>query len=277
MTSVIDTATPPLVDFRGATLTIGDRTLWSGLDLTIGRGEFVAILGPNGAGKTTLLKALLGLMRLSGGSVTVAGKRPSRGSSDVGYVPQQKIFDPDLGLRGRDLVALGADGHRFGAPWSKRAVRRAADEVIRAVGAQEYADAPIGRLSGGEQQRLRIAQALMSDPQVLLCDEPLTSLDLRHQEGVLDLLDRRRRESGTAIVMVTHEINPILPFVDRIVYLVGGKWAVGTPDEVLTTERLSQLYGSPVDVLRVRGRVIVVGGGESPELSHHCGPEAVSA
>ena len=271
------TAARTLVDFRNATLTIGGRTLGSGLDLTIERGEFVAILGPNGAGKTTLLKALLGLTRLSGGSVTVVGKQPSRGRSDVGYVPQQKIFDAELGLRGRDLVALGADGHRFGVPWTKREVRQAADRLIAAVGAQAYADAPIGKLSGGEQQRLRIAQALMSNPQVLLCDEPLTSLDLRHQEGVLDLLDRRRRDFGTAVVMVTHEINPILPFVDRIVYLVGGRWAVGTPDEVLTTERLSQLYGSPVDVLRVRGRVIVVGGGETPEQSHHCGPEAVSA
>jgi len=276
MTSVTDTQAPPLVDFRGATLTIGDRILWDGLDLSIARGEFVAILGPNGAGKTTLLRTLLGQLRLSAGSVTVAGRHPSRGSAEVGYVPQQKIFDPDLGLRGRDLVALGADGHRFGVPWSSRAVRRAADDMIRAVGAQAYADAPLGKLSGGEQQRLRIAQALMSDPQVLLCDEPLTSLDLRHQEGVLELLDRRRRDAGTAVVMVTHEINPILPFVDRIVYLVAGRWAVGTPDEVLTTERLSQLYGAPVDVLRVRGRVIVVGGGESPEMSHHCGPEAVA-
>lgn len=266
----------PLIEFHRATLTIGGRTLWSDLDLTIRRGEFVAILGPNGAGKTTLLKALLGLIRLSGGEVTVAGKQPSRGSSVVGYVPQQKIFDADLGLRGRDLVALGADGHRFGVPWSRRPVREAADAVITAVGAQAYADAPVGRLSGGEQQRLRIAQALMSDPEVLLCDEPLTSLDMRHQEGVLELLDRRRRSSGTAVVMVTHEINPILPFVDRIIYLVGGKWAVGTPEEVLTTERLSKLYGSPVDVLRVRGRVIVVGGGETPEQSHHCGPETVT-
>lgn len=267
----------PLIEFRDATLTIGGRTLWADLSLRIGRGEFVAILGPNGAGKTTLLKALLGLQELAGGEVTIDGQRPSRGRSEVGYVPQQKIFDADLGLRGRDLVALGADGHRFGVPWSSRAVRKATDEIIKSVGAEAYSDAPVGKLSGGEQQRLRIAQALMSDPKVLLCDEPLTSLDLRHQEGVLELLDGRRRVAGTSVVMVTHEINPILPYVDRIIYLVGGRWAVGAPDEVLTTERLSALYGAPVDVLRVRGRVIVVGGGETPELSHHCGPEAVSA
>ncbi|GAB3497700.1 metal ABC transporter ATP-binding protein [Flexivirga lutea] len=265
-----------VIAFRGATLTLGGRTLWSGLDLDIQAGEFVAILGPNGAGKTTLLRALLGLQELSGGSVTVAGRKPLRGSSDVGYIPQQKIFDGDLGLRGRDLVALGADGHRFGRPWASASVRAATDAMVQAVGASSYADAPVGKLSGGEQQRLRIAQALMSDPKVLLCDEPLTSLDLRHQEGVLELLDARRRSSRTAVVMVTHEINPILPYVDRIIYLVGGNWAVGTPDEVLTTEQLSGLYGAPVDVLRVRGRVIVVGGGETPEQSHHCGPAEVA-
>ncbi|TWE12825.1 metal ABC transporter ATP-binding protein [Rudaeicoccus suwonensis] len=267
----------PAVSFRDAKLVVGGRTLWEHLELDVLPGEFVAILGPNGTGKTSLLKALLGLLPLAGGSLTVAGREPTRGSSTVGYVPQQKIFDADLGLRGRDLVTMGVDGHRFGMPWPTRAARARVDEAIEAVGATAYANVPIGRLSGGEQQRLRIAQALISDPDVLLCDEPLTSLDLNHQEGVLDLIDRRRRASDTAILMVTHEINPILPMVDRILYLVSGNWATGTPEEVLTSERLTQLYGTPIDVLRVRGRVIVVGGGESPDKSHHCGPTEVIA
>ncbi|RNI22785.1 metal ABC transporter ATP-binding protein [Flexivirga caeni] len=265
----------PAVRFTDATLSVGGRVLWSGLDLDVQPGEFLAILGPNGTGKTTLLKALLGLQQLAGGSAQVAGQTPHRGSSQVGYVPQQKMFDADLGLRGVDLVCLGADGDRFGVPWSRKRVRAKAAELIEAVGATSYASAPIGRLSGGEQQRLRIAQALMSDPKVLLCDEPLTSLDLRHQEGVLELLDQRRRQRNTAVLMVTHEINPILPFVDRILYLAAGRFAQGTPDEVLTSERLSRLYGTPIDVLRVRGRVVVVGGGEAPEATHHCGADVV--
>lgn len=251
------------ISLRGATLHLGGRPLWAGLDLDIAAGEFLAVLGPNGAGKTSLLKVLLGLLPLTAGTALVAGAAPHRGSNLVGYVPQQKGFDGDLGARGRDLVALGAMGHRFGRLWPGRDLRRRVDTAISAVGATGYADAPIGRLSGGEQQRLRIAQALIGDPAVLLCDEPLLSLDLNHQRGVVDLLDTRRRTANTAVVMVTHEINPVLPLVDRILYLVNGRWAVGTPDEVMTGERLSDLYQTEVDVLRVRGRIIVVGASDS--------------
>jgi zinc/manganese transport system ATP-binding protein len=198
--------------------------------------------------------------------VEVAGRRPSRGSNLVGYVPQQKGFDADLGVRGRDLVAFGADGHRLGRPWSSRAVRDRVDAAISAVGASAYADRAVGLLSGGEQQRLRIAQALLGDPHVLLCDEPLLSLDLAHQREVVDLIDARRHEAHTAVVFVTHEINPVLPIVDRVLYLVGGRWAIGKPEEVMTTECLSDLYGTEVDVLRVRGRLVVVGSADSSSL-----------
>jgi zinc/manganese transport system ATP-binding protein len=237
--------------------------LWSELDFEVAPGEFVAVLGPNGAGKTSLLRVLLGLTPLSAGSVEVGGRAPHRGSNMVGYIPQQRGFDTGLGARGRDLVQLGADGHRFGRPWPDPAVRRKVAAAIAAVGASAYADAPIGRLSGGEQQRLRVAQALLGDPALLLCDEPLLSLDLNHQQAVVGLIDDRRRAAGTAVVFVTHEINPILPFVDRILYFAAGRWAAGTVDEVMTSERLSDLYGVAVDVLKVRNRLIVVGGSDS--------------
>ena len=258
-----ETSSAPAISLRGADLQLGGRQLWSGLDLDVAPGEFLAVLGPNGAGKTSLLKVLLGLLPLSAGEALVAGRPPHRGSDLVGYVPQQKGFDADLGARGRDLVALGTMGHRYGRFWPHRDVRRRVDEAIASVGATGYGNAPVGRLSGGEQQRLRIAQALISDPTVLLCDEPLLSLDLNHQRAVLELIDGRRRAARTAVVMVTHEINPVLPLVDRILYLVGGRWATGTPDEVMTGERLSDLYGTQVDVVRVRERIIVVGGSES--------------
>jgi zinc/manganese transport system ATP-binding protein len=256
---------PAAVSLRDATLRFGDRTLWGSLDLDVAPGEFIAVLGPNGAGKTSLMRVLLGLQRLTSGSVTVGGKPPRRGSGDVGYVPQQRGFDRDLPLRGRDLVRLGLDGHRWGLPLPSRQARDQVQAAIASVGAEAFADAPIGLLSGGEQQRLRIAQALMSRPEVLLCDEPLLSLDLQHQQAVTQLIEARRRELGTAVMLVTHEINPILPLIDRVLYLAGGNWAVGTPDEVMTSERLTTLYGAPVDVLRVRGRVVVVG---APEGAH---------
>lgn len=250
-----------------AALRRGDRTLWRDLSLDVAPGEFIAVLGPNGAGKSSLLKVLLGLLPLTEGTASVAGRPPRRGSSAVGYVPQQKGFDLDLGVRGRDLVALGVDGHRFG-PLRTPARRAQVEAAIAAVGATAYAGRPIGRLSGGEQQRLRIAQALVGEPAVLLCDEPLLSLDLNHQRGVVELLDGRRRDTGTAVLMVTHEINPVLPYVDRVVYIVEGRCAVGTPDEVLTSERLSALYGTRIDVLRVRGRIIVLGAEMEPHHDH---------
>ncbi len=253
------------VRLRDAELAFGARRLWGGLTLDIAPGEFLAVLGPNGSGKTSLLKVLLGLQPLSAGTVEVCGRTPRRGSDVVGYVPQQKSFDRDLPLRGRDLVRLGLDGHRYGLRRPGRRQLDRVEEVLAAVGATGYADAPIGLLSGGEQQRLRIAQALLGDPELLLCDEPLLSLDLAHQQAVSTLIDARRRLAETSVVFVTHEVNPILPLVDRVLYLVGGRWAVGTPDEVMTSESLSDLYGTEVDVLRVRGRIVVVG---APENSH---------
>jgi zinc/manganese transport system ATP-binding protein len=251
-----------VAELEGAAIRLGGRTLWEGLDLCVGAGEFVAVLGPNGAGKTTLLKVLLGLLELSAGTARVAGRPPREGRDCVGYVPQLRAFDRGLPLRGRDLVALGYDGPR-------REARDAVSAALAAVDAERYADAPIGSLSGGEQQRLRIAQALLGRPPLLLCDEPLLSLDVSYQQEVTALLDRRRHEDGTAVVFVTHEINPVLPYVDRVLYLAGGRWAIGSPAEVFTSERLSELYGATIDVVRVRDRIVVLGADGEVEACHH--------
>jgi zinc/manganese transport system ATP-binding protein len=250
----------PTVSLRAATVRLGERVLWDGLDLDIEAGEFVAVLGPNGSGKTTLMRVLLGLQPLSSGSALVAGRAPRRGSGAIGYIPQQKPLTEDLPLRGRDLVGLGLDGHRLGLGLRRRAERaRRVRQALAEVDATGYADAPVGRLSGGEQQRLRVAQALVGDPDLLLCDEPLLSLDLAHQRIVTSLIDRRRRAADTAVLFVTHEINPVLPLVDRVLYLVDGRFRIGPTDEVMTSEVLSELYRTEVDVLRVRGRLVVVG------------------
>ncbi len=256
----------PIVSLHDATMRYGDRVLFEHLDLDIAPGEFLTVLGPNGSGKTTLLHVVLGLTRLTSGRVTINGLPATRGNRTIGYVPQQRTFDPELPIRGRDLVALGVDGHRFGIPFPRRATRRIVDDAIDGVGGAAFADTPIGLLSGGEQQRLRIAHALASDPAVLLCDEPLLSLDVTQQGVVSALIDERRRRTHTAVVFVTHEINPVLDYVDRVLYLADGRWAVGRPDEVLTTNVLRSLYDSDVEVLNVHGRIIVVGAGEH---AHH--------
>jgi zinc/manganese transport system ATP-binding protein len=267
--------TQPTIQLRRSALRYGARTLWSALDVDVAPGEFLAVLGPNGSGKTSLLKVLLGLQRLSTGSVSVCGRTPQRGSV-VGYIPQQKSFDRDLPLRGSDLVRLGLDGHRWGIGLANLAARARVAEAIAAVGAGAYADAPVGLLSGGEQQRLRVAQALVGDPRLLLCDEPLLSLDLAHQQAVSALIDTRRRSAGTSVVFVSHEVNPILAMIDRVLYLVGGRWAIGTPDEVMTSARLSDLYGTEIDVLRVRNRIVVLGapdGAHADHGGHHHHPD----
>jgi zinc/manganese transport system ATP-binding protein len=258
-----------VAELRGATMRLGDRTLWADLDLSVGAGEFIAVLGPNGAGKTTLLKVLIGLLDLTAGTASVAGLAPRDGRDRIGYVPQLRAFDRELPLRGRDLVRLGFDGHRHGFARGDGTAERAVAAALEAVGASAYADAPIGRLSGGEQQRLRIAQALLAHPPLLLCDEPLLSLDPAHQQDVTALLDRRRREDGTAVVFVTHEINPVLPYVDRVLYLAAGRWAIGSAAEVFTSERLSELYGATIDVVRVRDRIVVLGADGEVETCHH--------
>lgn len=250
----------PAVSLRAARIDFGDRTLWDGLDLDVAPGEFLAVLGPNGSGKTTLIRVLLGLLPLTSGEVRIAGRTPRRGSPSIGYVPQQKALDPDLPLRGRDLVGLGLDGHRLGIGLRGRHERRRrVAAALAAVHGTGYADAPVGRLSGGEQQRLRVAQALVGDPDVLLCDEPLLSLDIAHQRVVTRLIDQRRRDHDTAVLFVTHEINPVLPLVDRVLYLVDGRFRIGPTEEVMTSTVLSELYGTDVDVLRVRDRLVVVG------------------
>ncbi|MDO9589733.1 MAG: metal ABC transporter ATP-binding protein [Microcella sp.] len=265
--STPSTLEPALVlSIRGGALGFGARALWSGLDLDVHAGEFIAVLGGNGTGKTSLLRAMLGEQRLDAGEVLVDGHPAHRGHRRIGYIPQQKIVAPGTPLRGRDLVMLGVNGQRFGPPFSTRDDRLMVDALLTAVGADSFADRPLGSLSGGEQQRLRVAQALADDPALLLCDEPLMSLDLQHQRAVSELIDRRRRLHGTAVVFVTHDINPVLSMVDRVLYLALGRFTIGTPDEVLRDDVLTRLYGTPVEVFRSRGRVIVVG---APEAEHH--------
>ncbi|WP_206055845.1 ATP-binding cassette domain-containing protein [Nocardioides sp. GY 10127] len=248
------------MEVRGATLAFHGRTLWSGLDLDVRPGEFLTVLGANGSGKSTLLKALLGVQRLGSGTIRIQGESVARGRRRVGYVPQQRLIPTGTPMRGRDLVALGVDGHRPGVRLrGRRALRARVDAALAAVDGTELARRPIGQLSGGEQQRMRVAQALVSDPALLLCDEPLGSLDLHHQQEVVSLVDQRRRSHGTPVVFVTHDVNPVLPATDRVLYLAAGSHRLGRPEEVLRSDVLSELYGTRVDVAEVAGRIVVLG------------------
>ncbi len=237
-----------VVTARDLALRFGERTLFERLCFELERGELLAVLGPNGAGKTSLLRILLGLLEPTAGTVRIDGRPPRERSGRIGYVPQQRVFERETALRGRDLVRLGLDGHRWGFGRLSPRQRDQLERALAQVGASAYADAPV---------------------------------DLAQQRAVVELLDARRRMAGTPVVFVTHDVNPLLGSIDRVLYLAGsrlspegepapggGRWAVGTPDEVLTSQTLSRLYGTDVDVLRVRGRVVVVGTPEDQHVHH---------
>ena len=262
-------ADEPVLSLRAAGLAFGERQLWRGLTLDVHAGEFLAVLGPNGTGKSSLLKTILGQQTLSSGSISFLGKPVGKGSRQIGYIPQQKLLEPGTPLRARDLVTFGVNGQRWGLPIATAAQRRRVDEVLEAVGATAYASAPVATLSGGEQQRIRVGQSIAGRPRLLLCDEPLLSLDLHHQRSVSELIDKQRRDSDTAVVFVTHDVNPILGMADRVLYLAGGRFRIGTPDEVLRSEVLSAMYDTPVEVIRSRGRIVVLGAPDGYGVHDH--------
>ncbi|HSR22096.1 MAG TPA: ABC transporter ATP-binding protein [Candidatus Eisenbacteria bacterium] len=251
----------PAVRMERAAVRLGGRTIWRDVDLSVRPGEFVAVLGPNGSGKSTLLRAVLGVQPLSEGSVSVLGRRVRHGNDAIGYLPQRHWFDPDLRVRGVDLVRLGLDGNRWGVPLRRRGDRRRrVDQALDLVGAREYARRSIGELSGGEQQRLLIAQALVTGARVLLLDEPLESLDLNNQQAISGLVRRVCREQGVTVLLVAHDVNPILPYLDQVVYVARGRALAGSPEDVIRTDTLSALYRAPIEVLRTGdGRLLVVG------------------
>ena len=265
------TTLAPVIQVKDAAVALGGRTIWQEVWLSVQPGEFLAILGPNGAGKSTLLKAILGLIPLSHGTISVLGHPARRGHAAIGYVPQRRHFEADVRVRGRSIVRLGLDGRNWGLPlpFLQRGKALRVQEAIDLVGAAAYADRPIGELSGGEQQRLLIAQALVRKPRILALDEPLDSLDLRNQQGVAGVIRQISRETGAAVLLVAHDVNPILPSVDRVVYMAHGQVAVGTPEEVITTETLSRLYATPIEVLRASNGQIVVVGQPEEEVSYH--------
>jgi zinc/manganese transport system ATP-binding protein len=245
---------------EGVSVRLGGREVLHDVRFSIRAGEFVGLIGANGAGKTTLLRVILGLQKPAAGQVRIGGAARARRGTAVGYVPQKIELDPDMPLRARDLVGLGLDGHRFGIPVPSRGRRALVDEMLGAVGAAAFADARVGTLSGGEQQRVMIAHALISKPRLLLLDEPLANLDLRSEQEIVSLLARIAKERGIAVLISAHEINPLLPVMDRVVYMAAGRAASGTTSEVIRPEVLTRLYGHHVDVIHLHGRVLVVAG-----------------
>ena len=250
-------------------LAVGGRDVLSDVTLAINRGEFIGVLGPNGAGKTTLMRAILGLIGPRAGAIRVFGETPRRGDPAIGYLPQLRTVLPDLRIRGRDFIASSVRGERWGVPSLSRTDRAAIETTLAAIGARDLAERPLGEMSGGERQRLLLAQALLGEPQLLLLDEPLISLDHRHQEAAVDLVRGFARERGITVLFSGHELNQLIGALDRVLYLGSCQAALGTVPEVVTAPVLSKLYGAPIDVVEAGGNIFVLSRGRDVERSDH--------
>jgi zinc/manganese transport system ATP-binding protein len=249
-------------------LSIGGSDVLKDISLSVTEGEFVGVLGANGAGKTTLFRALLGLLRPMAGTITVLGQPARRGNPAVGYLPQVRSTPPTVRLAGRDFLAASVDGHRVGVPLPSRPAQMAIDHALELVHARDLAERPLAEMSGGERQRLLIAQALIGSPKLLLFDEPLIGLDPRQQHVVVSLVRDLARELKLTVLFSAHELNQLLGSIDRILYLGRGHAALGTVDQVITPEVLSPLYGAPIEVVRAAGHVFVMSRGQDIERGH---------
>jgi zinc/manganese transport system ATP-binding protein len=256
-------------EFDQVSIELGGRRVLSDVSLAIESSEFVGLLGPNGSGKTTLMRALLGLIRPSAGKIRVLGQPVRRGNPAVGYMPQTRRTIEGLRLSGYDFVASAAEGHRWGLPVLDAKGRRDVAAALEMVGASELARRPLAETSGGERQRLLLAQALLGRPALLLLDEPLISLDPHHQGAVVELVRRLQQELKIAVLFSAHELNPLLGALDRVLYLGNGQAALGRVEEVITGPVLSRLYGAEIDVIRLEGRIFVMAGGHDVEHAEH--------
>ncbi len=259
----------PAIELSGVTLARAGRTILSNVSARIRSGEFIGVFGPNGAGKTTLLHAILGLLRPAAGELRVLGSVPRRGNRAAGYLPQQHSPVADLRLRGWNFVASALHGERWGLPLLGKAGRREVDWAIETVEARAIAGRPLRQLSGGELQRLLLAQAILGKPKLLLLDEPLISLDPHFQQVVVALVQRVRQTLGITVLFTAHDLNPLLGAIDRVLYLGSGRAALGTVEEVMTSEVLSRLYDTPIEVLHVKGRILVVSAHGEVEVDAH--------
>ncbi len=257
------------VELDDVTLTLGDRTVLAHASLAIRAGEFIGVLGPNGAGKTTLMRAILGLLPPSAGTIRVFGSAPHRGNPQIGYLPQVRTVLPDLRVRGLDFIGASLHGDRWGLPSLTRRDRAMIEETLESVGARDLANRPLSAMSGGERQRLLLAQALIGQPKLLLLDEPLISLDARHQEVAIDVVRKVSRERGITVLFSAHELNQLLGTLDRVLYLGNSQAVLGTVDEVITEPVLSRLYGTDIEVVRAAGHIFVMSRGRDVETSAH--------
>lgn len=260
----------PAISITNGGVRLGGRDILQGVNAQITSGEFIGVFGPNGAGKSTLMRCILGLIPLCSGSISVFGEPPGQANRVIGYMPQSRTTLEGTALTARALVSAVAGGNRWGLPWNSPVVRAEVDRVIELAGAEEYANRAFSALSGGEKQRIALAQALLDKPRLLILDEPLASLDPRNQMRMVESIAKIKATTGAAVLFIAHDVNPLLKVMDRVIYVAGGGVAIGSPDEIISSAALSKLYGAQIDVVRAEGKVFIVAAeGNVTEAAHH--------
>lgn len=242
-----DNEEPALV-FDDVSVVRGGRLIWSEGTFSIPAGGIVALIGSNGSGKSTMLQVVLGLLPMASGSVRVFGGRPGENNDLIGYVPQDYVAGAGEAIRARDAVTLGLTGRRWGLRRTTAADRAKVDEALRWVEAEEFADRRLSQLSGGQRQRVALANALVGHPKMLILDEPLAALDLRNQHEIVRLLARLNADLAVTILVVAHDLNPLLSVLDSAIYLLDGHAHYAAIDEVVDADLLTHLYGTKVQV-----------------------------
>jgi zinc/manganese transport system ATP-binding protein len=258
-----------VISARDVSVGYRDKTVWEHVTFDIDSGEFVVVLGPNGAGKTTLFRLLLGLAKPMSGSLKMFGNKPERGNLQVGYLPQRRPLDSETKIAAIEYVRLGLAGHKWGFALDTVARQEyaLAREALVQVDAESLANRPLSELSGGEAQRIYLAQALVGRPKLLLLDEPLANLDIRREVEFIRLVKDVVNKQNITVLLIAHDVNPLLTAVDRIMYVANGKIALGKLDEVVTSQSLSELYDAPIEVVKSsHGRLAVLG---IEEAMHH--------
>jgi zinc/manganese transport system ATP-binding protein len=249
---------------------LGGRDILREVNAEITPGEFVGVFGPNGAGKSTLMRCILGLIPSSSGTLSVFGEPPGQANWVIGYMPQSRASLEGTALTARSLVSAAEGGNRWGIPWSSRASRSEVERALTLAGVEEYADRSFSVLSGGEKQRVALAQALLGKPRLLILDEPLASLDPRNQMRMVECIARIKAATGATILFIAHDVNPLLGVMDRVIYVAGGGAAIGSTDDIISSTALSKLYGMEISVVRAEGKIFIVAAeGNVTEAAHH--------
>lgn len=268
----VDRSAPPMIELRGIRCGYDDKLVFEGVDLSIPRGLYTGIVGPSGSGKTTLLKVVLGVVDVTTGDVLVAGDRINGSTSrGIGYVPQVETVNWNFPVTVEQVVLMGRYREMGWLPWPTREDRRVALDLLEHLGIRQYADRQIRALSGGEQQRVFLARALISRPRVLILDEPTSGVDLKTQHHILHLLSQLNRE-GVTIILTTHDLNSVARHLPWVICFNRGVVAQGDPQDVFTSEILSQTYNSEMVVVRQNGLLLIA---DSPNAGAHYAPGGV--